>query len=605
MFDRDVFVYHLDSELQKLFALYKYNFDFLYTNFSLVTKIAFLVCKDKILIPASNYFESNLSFKIINDLKELNEIGAISLISSSRNIKELLEKKIIQHEENVMIPNYHYKDFINNDNIILPGNLIKREKSASKDIKSAWYPFILNQDVKNKLFSLADENIKASQFEDALYDIPHNLHERAFISQYIVSLLPIENGNIDKTDSLINEFITKSYTASFLDEFHAACLIDIPVIDYKLVLPDKSDKKYCYMSYDKIVNLLFNTKYKNINALKYVEGCNAYELIEFKNSLEWLLIAEKLSEKKVGFVLEKERNVNRNMEDFSDVKIGVITALPKEYAAMKKMMSGVKEYYFEGKGAGHRFLVGNIPSVDGKTHKVALGISGMGNNQASIRATTMIQHFCGIEAIIMTGIAGGIPSYQNDNKQIRLGDVVVSEGITQYDFIKDTPDEIECRSKSSKPSAKLLEAVQLLKIDEMEDNCTWNNYIDQFATGIFSKPSPQNDIIYDKNDEIFTPPDDFTRTKYPKIFLGNIASANTLMKNPMKRDEVKNKFNVLAVEMEASGISDATWNLEIGYIVVRGICDYCDMHKNDVWQEYASLVAAAYTRSIIEKLPRD
>ena len=205
----------------------------------------------------------------------------------------------------------------------------------------------------------------------------------------------------------------------------------------------------------------------------------------------------------------------------------------------------------------------------------------------------------------MTGIAGGIPSYQNDNKQIRLGDVVVSEGITQYDFIKDTPDEIECRSKSSKPSAKLLEAVQLLKIDEMEDNCTWNNYIDQFATGIFSKPSPQNDIIYDKNDEIFTPPDDFTRTKYPKIFLGNIASANTLMKNPMKRDEVKNKFNVLAVEMEASGISDATWNLEIGYIVVRGICDYCDMHKNDVWQEYASLVAAAYTRSIIEKLPRD
>lgn len=504
-----------------------------------------------------------------------------------------------------MISNYHYKDFINNDNIILPGNLIKREKSASKDIKSAWYPFILNQDVRSELFSLAEENIRASQFEDALYEIPHNLQERAFISQYIVSFLPIGNGNKDKTDNLINEFITRSYTASFLDEFHAACLIDIPVIDARMVLPDNSDGKYCYMSYIKIVKLLCSTKYKNINALKYVKGCNAYELIEFKNSIEWISISEQLSEIKLGFLDNKEGNGKKDMENYSDVKIGIITALPKECAAMKKMMSGVKECFFEGKGAGHRFLVGDMPSADGKTHKVALGICGMGNNQASIRATTMIQHFSGIESIIMTGIAGGIPSYQNDDKQIRLGDVVVSEGITQYDFIKDTPGEIECRSKPSKPSAKLLEAVQLLKIDEMEDNCTWNNYIDQFATGKFSKPSLKNDIIYDKNDEIFTPPDDVTRTKYPKIFLGNIASANTLMKNTTKRDEVKNKFNVLAVEMEASGISDATWNLEIGYIVVRGICDYCDMHKNDVWQEYAALVAAAYTRSIIEKLPRD
>lgn len=58
-----------------------------------------------------------------------------------------------------------------------------------------------------------------------------------------------------------------------------------------------------------------------------------------------------------------------------------------------------------------------------------------------------------------------------------------------------------------------------------------------------------------------------------------------------------------AVEMEASGIADATWNHDTGYLVIRGICDYCDKHKNDVWQEYAALVAAAYTRSLIEELP--
>ena len=55
--------------------------------------------------------------------------------------------------------------------------------------------------------------------------------------------------------------------------------------------------------------------------------------------------------------------------------------------------------------------------------------------------------------------------------------------------------------------------------------------------------------------------------------------------------------------MEGSGVADATWEAEIGYYVVRGISDYCDGHKNDIWHNYAALAAAAYTRALIEKLP--
>jgi hypothetical protein len=57
------------------------------------------------------------------------------------------------------------------------------------------------------------------------------------------------------------------------------------------------------------------------------------------------------------------------------------------------------------------------------------------------------------------------------------------------------------------------------------------------------------------------------------------------------------------VEMEGFGIAEATWNLGRGYLVVRGICDYCDSHKNDVWQGYAAVVAAAYARAVLEELP--
>jgi hypothetical protein len=59
----------------------------------------------------------------------------------------------------------------------------------------------------------------------------------------------------------------------------------------------------------------------------------------------------------------------------------------------------------------------------------------------------------------------------------------------------------------------------------------------------------------------------------------------------------------MAVEMEGSGVADATWDLSAGYFIIRGICDYCDANKTDIWQDYAAIVAAGYTRALLESLP--
>ena len=599
---KDVFVYHLDNELQKLFSLNRYNYDHLYAVLKLATRVAFLICNEKVLIPASNYFESDLSFKILNELKEINEIGAIDLISSSHNIVELLSKKVDQHGDNISLPHYHYRDFLNDSHkIILPGTLRKRERSSSSDIKAGWYTSINNSEVKNALARLSKDTITASKYEDILYEVPHKLGNRAFISDYILPLLPIENEKAKNADYILNVFITREYIASFLKEFNAICLKDIPIIDSNSILPKELDDSSPYISYIEIANKLKMLKYKGVNALSFVENCSAYELIEFKNSSEWQHILETLMYHKSEFKIIQEE---KNMDSYSDVKIGIITALPKECAAMKMMMYDVKECFFDDKGAGHRYFLGKLKSANAKTHRVALAQCGMGNNKAAIRATNMLNHFKAIDSIIMVGIAGGIPSYQSTDKQIRLGDIVVSNGITQYDFIKETPEETENRSNSDKPSAQLLEAIDVMKTYEYEDVYPWHEYIDKFASGPhFSKPAESTDKLYDLEDKPCEHPYDSTRTKYPKVFMGKIASANTLLKNPNKRDALKSTYGVLAVEMEASGIADATWNHEVGYLVVRGICDYCDTHKNDLWQEYAALVAAAYTRSLIEMLP--
>ena len=602
MITDNIFIYHLDYELQELFHLNRaYTYKQIYSCFNLITRMAFLLCKKSILIPASNYFESDIAFSILNGLCSLNvnKLGTIKLISSSYNLDELLDKKLIQHGEGIKTSGYHYTDFIENEKrIYLPGTMKKRKASASKDIQKAWMSDNGANILANQIYEIVPEECKTLQLEDKLYSIPEKLGKQAYISRYIVPLLEINRNYHKSINTIINIFITREYIKSFLEEYHAICLKDIPLIDADIVLPD--GKEYNHLSYSDYAEKLYALEYKGIRALQFIGQCNAEELLNFKQSSQWKQIVENESEKKI--ILPQCVKEESMMLDTNDIKIGIITALPKECAAIKIMLENVKEYFFEGKGAGHRFFVGEIKSANGGIHKVALGQCGMGNNKASIRAMSMQSHFPNIESIIMVGIAGGIPTPNDIEKHVRLGDIVVSKGVVQYDFIKETNENILCRSEPAIPSAKLLEALDAINVKEYEDIYEWKTYIDKYAVKKFKKPTTE-DILHDEKGQIIIHPKDEMRDGYPKVFYGKIASANTLLKSYVTRQNLKEKFGAYAVEMEASGIADATWDMGTGYIVIRGICDYCDEYKNDDWQEYAAITAASYARNLIENLP--
>ena len=55
---------------------------------------------------------------------------------------------------------------------------------------------------------------------------------------------------------------------------------------------------------------------------------------------------------------------------------------------------------------------------------------------------------------------------------------------------------------------------------------------------------------------------------------------------------------ILCFEMEAAGVMD-----EYLCIVVRGICDYADPHKNKGWQNYAAATVAAYAKGLLSRIP--
>ena len=292
--------------------------------------------------------------------------------------------------------------------------------------------------------------------------------------------------------------------------------------------------------------------------------------------------------------------------------IGIITALPKEYAAVNILLENKKDKYkIPGSGAGRRYCLGEISSEDGNKQNLVLATAGMGNNIAATRASLLLEHFPNVKSIIMVGIAGGVPNPCEDkvDDHVRLGDIVVSNenGVIQYDLIKQEIQEITHRNPPRPPSASLLEAVGYLEAEEILGNRPWEKYIVQALSQLkIGRPSDDKDILYnsDNQDEKIPHPEDPKRIKgQPRVFTGPIASANILQKDPNARDKLREKFKVKAIEMEASGIADATWNHEAGYLVVRGICDYCDSHKNDDWQQYAAVVAAAYTRALIESMP--
>ena len=279
------------------------------------------------------------------------------------------------------------------------------------------------------------------------------------------------------------------------------------------------------------------------------------------------------------------------------VEIGIITVLNEEYNAMYSLLQEPTELCVSTNGAGHTYVIGKLPAANNNYHTVALAqCAGMGNNLSSIKATQMKADFKNIKYIFITGIAAGVPNINNPEKHVRLGDVVVADrgGVIQYDMIKLQESRVQHRNINIPPSSRLLEACKKVERD-------YKNVLKKDVLNV--RPSSHTDILYDENkNAIEHPNQNFRIADKPCFFIGKIGSANILLKDAKQRDALVKQFGLQAFEMEGSGIADATWIDEIGYMIVRGISDYADAFKNDLWHEYAAAAAASATAEILENL---
>ncbi|KAI8650194.1 hypothetical protein LRP88_14717 [Fusarium phalaenopsidis] len=301
-----------------------------------------------------------------------------------------------------------------------------------------------------------------------------------------------------------------------------------------------------------------------------------------------------------------------------DYTVGWVCALPIEFGAATSMLDEEHELLPLGPGDWNVYKLGRI-----EHHNVVLVcLPGCGTAKAAAVASHMLRSFPNIQAGLMVGIGGGVPTQYND---IRLGDIVVANLIVQYDLGKTVRDgKFERTGGSGKsPPKNLKMAVRSLYEQHNLQPSRVPDIISEMlgrhpsTRERYARPSLASDrLFYAAYDHVEKPNDGhatscdhcdifrlFLRPARPdqhsKIHYGNIASGNQVIKHGMTRDRLAHEVGASCVEMEAAGLVDANFPC----LVVRGISDYADSHKNNQWQGYAAAVAAAYAKELLAILP--
>ncbi|KAJ4364186.1 hypothetical protein N0V83_009642 [Neocucurbitaria cava] len=296
-----------------------------------------------------------------------------------------------------------------------------------------------------------------------------------------------------------------------------------------------------------------------------------------------------------------------------DYTVGWICALPIELAAAQEMLDEVDEpipdsldpsVYTLGRIDVHNVVVACLPG--GNT----------GTQSAATVAAWMKFRFTSIRFGLMVGIGGGVPSVESD---IRLGDVVISQpyqqhgGVVQYDFGKTEASGHTIRTGwLNAPPPVLLSAIVEQRARHIRRQSDLEGYLAKFKRlETFNREAAGPDVLFQATyDHVGGATCNLCanemKTRRPGrmgtgvgLHYGTIASGNQVMKDATRRDQISKELGgVMCFEMEAAGLMN-----DFPCLVIRGICDYADTHKNKTWQPYAAATAAACAREILSIVP--
>lgn len=258
-----------------------------------------------------------------------------------------------------------------------------------------------------------------------------------------------------------------------------------------------------------------------------------------------------------------------------------IAMLDKVFEDIPPRAKGQNVVYTIGEVGNHKV------AVVGYYQEHGLAVSGS-------MAAEVLRDLPNLEMGLLVGIAGGIPSPTRD---IQLGDVAVAvpegdrPGVVGYDLGKAGENDTFELKHWQNATHPLLRSV--INIIRARNECGFRRHL----------------RILEKRPEFRRPdspassdwsPAEHLQSAHPMVHYGTILSGNSVIKAKARRDYLKAKYGGIAVEMEAAGMMT-----RLPVAVIRGISDFADSSKDDAWQPYAAITAAAYAKEVLTNLPSD
>lgn len=352
-------------------------------------------------------------------------------------------------------------------------------------------------------------------------------------------------------------------------------------------------------------------------------------------------------------------------ESREDFEIALICALMEESNAVEALFDDYLEKdssYGKAPEDPNAYTIGRMAG-----HNVVLVfMSGMGKVNSANAAAGVRASFPNIKLGVVVGICGGVPGGRDGEKEVLLGDVIISTALIQHDFGRQYDNEAVRRDalqdNFSRPNAEIrsflakqsgMNGHRTLRgktLTYLEELCAKDGYEE------FSYPGADNDILYQpsyrhkhRNPDICTvcascqgPNDNvcddalesscadlgcqdnmtISRARVEKakgITVNELPPTDDELREARKPfihfgtivsgDQVmKSGFRRDAIAFREKAIAfemegAGVWD-SFPTVVIKSACDYADSHKNKMWQRYAAATAAACSKAFLEEWRR-
>jgi nucleoside phosphorylase len=330
-------------------------------------------------------------------------------------------------------------------------------------------------------------------------------------------------------------------------------------------------------------------------------------------------------------------------ESRADFQVAIICALPLEADAVLDLFDQHHDKdgsrYGKQEGDTNAYSTGRI----GRHDVVLVHMPGMGVYNATRVASNIQLSFNGIKIALVVGVCGGVPLKQ----PIILGDIIISDSIVEFYTGRHYSDGVQARSglldtlRGPTPDIKgLLSKFASLSIRQQLEGKIQQNLADLCKKSTTARyPGVEHDRLFaasyrhmhrketssreclctlsrsnsdpvcsearDSSCDVLRCDVDAPETPVrhdrlasgsptPLVHIGTVA-ATTVMKSGEHRDTIARENNIIAFEMEGAGV----WKV-LPCVVIKGVCDYADSHKNKKWQKYAAATAASAAKAFLD-----